>query len=105
MLTSEATMAYFDPDKETELTTDAFPVGLSAILAQRTPGQNGHKIVAYASRSLSDVERRYSQTEKAIVWSIERLQSSLHCTQTASRSRWSLAMPSPNHLPELNVGT
>jgi len=34
MLTSEATMAYFDPYKETELTTDASLVGLSAILSQ-----------------------------------------------------------------------
>ena len=75
MLTSEATIAYFDPHKETELTTDASPVGLSAILSQRTPGQNDRQVVAYASRSLSDVGR-YSQTEKealAIVWAIEQL--------------------------------
>ena len=76
MLTSETTMAYFDPSKETELTTDASPVGLSAILSQRTPGSEDSKIVAYASRSLSDVETRYSQTKKealATVWAIERL--------------------------------
>ena len=76
MLTSEATMAYFDPHTETELTTDASPVGLSAILSQRTPGQNDRQVVAYASRSPSDVERCYSQTEKealAIVWAIEQL--------------------------------
>ena len=36
MLTSDATVAYFDPYKETELTTDASPVGLSAILCQLT---------------------------------------------------------------------
>ena len=76
MLTSDAIMSYFDPQKETDLTTDASPVGLSAILSQRTPGRNDRKVVVYASRSLSDVERRYSQTEKealAIVWAIERL--------------------------------
>ena len=76
MLTSEATMAYFDPYKDTELTTDASLVGLSAIVSQRTPGQNNRQVIAYASRSLSDVERRYSQIEKealAIVWAIERL--------------------------------
>ena len=76
MLTSDTIMAYFDPCKDTELITDASPVGLSAILSQRTPGQDNNKIVAYISRSLSDVERRYSQTEKealAIVWSIEKL--------------------------------
>jgi hypothetical protein len=76
MLTSDAKMAYFDPSKDTELTTDASPVGLSAILSQKTPGTEERKIVAYVSRSLTDVETRYSQTEKealAIVWSIERL--------------------------------
>ena len=84
MLTSETTMAYFDPNKETELTTDASPVGLSAILSQRTPGQNDRHVVAYASRSLSDVERRYSQTEKealAIVWAVERLHLYLYGKQ------------------------
>ncbi len=76
MLTSETVMAYFDPSKETEVTTDASPVGLSAILSQTTPGKQDRKIVAYVSRSLSDVETRYSQTEKealAIVWAVERL--------------------------------
>ena len=76
MLTSDAKMAYFDPSKDTELTTDASPVGLSAILSQKMPGTEERKIVAYVSRSLTDVETRYSQTEKealAIVWSIERL--------------------------------
>ena len=75
-LTSDAVMSYFDPLKETELTTDASPFGLSAILAQHTPGQTDRKIVAYISRSSSDVERRYSQTEKealAIVWAMEKL--------------------------------
>ena len=76
LLTSKTIMAHFDEQKETELITDASPVDLSAILFQKTPGQNNKKVVAYASRSLSDVESRYSQTEKealAIVWAIERL--------------------------------
>lgn len=57
-LTSDTIMAYFDPSKETELWVDASPVGLGAILCQE------NKIVAYASRSLSPVEQRYSQTER-----------------------------------------
>ena len=75
-LTGDKVMAYFDQSKETELITDASPFGLSAILIQKTPGREDRKVVAYASRSLSDVESRYSQTEKdalAIVWAIERL--------------------------------
>jgi hypothetical protein len=63
-------MAYFDPNKDTVLIVDASPVGLAALLTQ------DNKITAYASRSLTDVEFRYSQTEKeglAIVWSIEHV--------------------------------
>ena len=76
LLISEATMAYFDQKKETELVTDASPLGLSAILFQKSPGTSDRKVVAYASRALSDVETRYSQTEEealAIVWAVERL--------------------------------
>ncbi len=75
-LMSETVMAYFDKNKETELVTDASPLGLSAILTQKVPGSAERKVVAYISRSLSDVERRYSQTERealAIVWAVERL--------------------------------
>lgn len=75
-LTSETVMAYFDKTKETELITDASPSGLSAILTQKVPGSDERHVVAYVSRALSDVERRYSQTERealAIVWAIERL--------------------------------
>ena len=37
LLASAKVMAYFDPNKETELVTDASPSGLSAILMQNTP--------------------------------------------------------------------
>ena len=38
LLTSTDVMAYFDPNKQTELVTDVSPSGLSAILMQNTPG-------------------------------------------------------------------
>lgn len=72
-LTSDTTMSYFYQGRQTELIVDASPVGLGAILCQKDEKGMKH-IIAYASRSLSDVERRYSQTEKealAIVWSCE----------------------------------
>ena len=75
LLTSADVMAYFDPSKKTELITDASPSGLSAILVQST-NKNDRRVVAYTSRALSAVERRYSQTERealAIVWAIEKL--------------------------------
>ena len=74
-LTSDATVAYFDPYKETELTTDASQSAYQPFVSAYT-GQNDRRVIAYVSRALSDVERRYSQTEKealAIVWAIERL--------------------------------
>lgn len=61
-------LAYFDVNAETELVVDGSPVGLGAILVQN------EKPVAYASRALTEVERRYSQTERealAIVWGVE----------------------------------
>ena len=81
LLTSDTVMAYFDKDKQTELTTDASPWGLSAILSQHTPGQDDRRIVVYVSRSLTPVEQRYSQTERealAIVWAVERLHTYLY---------------------------
>ena len=67
-LTSDAVMAYFDPELDTEIEVDASPVGLAGILTQ------GGKVIAYGSRSLTDVETRYSQTERealAVVWACE----------------------------------
>ena len=74
VLTKDPVVSYFDIEKETFVIVDASPVGLSAILAQKEPGKDCPNIIAYASRALSSVEKRYSQTEKealAIVWGIE----------------------------------
>ena len=68
-ITSDQIMAYYDPKKETELLVDASPVGLGALLAQ--VDAKGQTIVAYASRSLTPTEQRYSQTKRealAITW-------------------------------------
>ena len=73
-LTSVPVMAYFDTQKDTVMTVDASPVGISAILAQENPHSDDCRIVAYASRALSPVEKRYSQTEKealSVVWAVE----------------------------------
>ena len=52
---------------------DASPVGLGAVLTQLRGSE--WRVNGYASRRLSDVEWRYSQTEKealALVWACER---------------------------------
>lgn len=52
-------MAYFDKQKETYITVDTSPVGVSAILSQKSKGMEDEKVVAYASRALTEVEKRY----------------------------------------------
>jgi len=67
-------LAYFDQDAETVVISDASPVGLGAILTQKQHNSDQYRVVCYASRALSDVERRYSQTERealGIVWDCE----------------------------------
>ena len=74
-LSGNTTLAYFDPKKHSEIHVDASPVGIAGILRQ-----NGRP-VAYASRSLTNVEQRYSQTVQrysqterealAVVWECE----------------------------------
>ena len=58
-------------------------MGLGAVLVQEKNGEG--RAVCYASRSLSSVERRYSQTEKealALVWACERFNLYLYGLQT-----------------------
>ena len=62
-LVSAETLAYYNPKAETRIIVDASPVGLGAIMSQKQ-GDGSFKPVAYASRSLTDVEKRYSQTER-----------------------------------------
>ena len=58
---------------KTRVVADASPVGLGAVLLQEH--DKVWRTVCYANKTLSSVERRYSQTEKealALVWSVER---------------------------------
>ena len=63
MLSSDAVQAYFNPQAEHELHIDGCPMGLATTLTQRSPGDKDWRVVQYASRSLTDPEKRYSQTE------------------------------------------
>jgi len=66
-------LAYFNVNSRTRIVADASPVGLGADLTQIHESE--WRVIGYASRRLSDVERRYSQTEKealALVWACER---------------------------------
>ena len=78
-LASAETLGYFDMRAKTKLITDASPVGLGAVLTQEQNGED--RVICYASRSLSEVEKRYSQTERealGIVWACERFHMYLY---------------------------
>ena len=62
-LTCAPVLAYRRRDAKTRLITDASPVGLGAVLEQEQEDST-FKPIYYASRKLSDVERRYSQFER-----------------------------------------
>ena len=72
-LANADTLGYFQKNAKTKIVVDASPVGLGGILIQTQDGED--RIISYASASLTDTEKWYSQTEKealAIVWACER---------------------------------
>lgn len=73
-------MSYYNQNAETNIIVDGSPFGLGAILNQKQSDGN-FKPVAYASRTLSPVERRYSQTERealSVYWVIKRFNMYLY---------------------------
>ncbi len=71
ILSSPPLLKYFDPDQDLELQCDASEKGLGAWLMQ-----NG-QLIAYASRSFTNMEQQYAQIEKemlAIVFGTEKFE-------------------------------
>ena len=74
LLTNAPVMAYFAKDAKTRLVTDTSPVGLGAVLEQQQE-DGSYRPVYYASRKLSNVEKRYSQFERealAVPWTCQK---------------------------------
>ena len=73
LITQAETLAYYQAGCKMRIIANASPVCLGAVLTQQQGGV--WRVISYASTSLTDVERRYSQTEKgalALVWTCER---------------------------------
>ena len=61
-------------DETTSIYVVANPVGIAAILTQKSRNNEPTQTISYASRALTPVEQRYSQTERealAVVWACE----------------------------------
>lgn len=59
-LSSAAALEYFDKNAPTKVIADTSPVCLGAVLMQQQGKEL--RVISYASQSLSDTERQYSQT-------------------------------------------
>ena len=80
-LSSPRVISYYDsnPATPTILQCDASQIGLGAWLRQDSNGSE--QIVAMASRSLTDTEKRYSNIEReclAVVFGLEKFEYYLH---------------------------
>ncbi|XP_035221537.1 uncharacterized protein K02A2.6-like [Stegodyphus dumicola] len=66
---------YYDPKLPLTLATDASPVGLGVILSHKIPDLT-ERPIAYASRTLTVTEKKYSHTDKevlSITWGIKKI--------------------------------
>ena len=69
----------YDPDLLLFLATDSSSYGLEAVLSHRTP-EGVERPIPYASRSLPETEKKYSQIEKealSLVWGVKKFQTYL----------------------------
>ena len=73
LLTTGPILACPNFDHSFQLETDASDTGLRAVLTQNIDNKN--HVIAFASRSLDEAERKYSTSEKeflAVVWAIHK---------------------------------
>ena len=80
LLLSSDILSYFNPTAETQIVTDASPIGLGAVISQ-LQNDGSWRPISYASRALTPVEQRYSQIEKeslAILFAIKRFRMYLY---------------------------
>ena len=73
-IASATTLAYYDPNRPTIVSSDASSYGLGGVLMQEDK-EGKRRPIAYVSRTMTDAERRYAQIEKellGVVWTCER---------------------------------
>ena len=78
-------LEHYDPAKPLSLATDASPYGIEAVLSHVSE-DGTEKPIAYASRTLNDIEKRYSQLDKealAITFGVKRFHHYVYGRQFA----------------------
>ena len=79
MLLQDKVLIHYDPELPLVLATDSSSYGLGAVLSHCTV-EGEEWPIAYASRSLSETEKKYSQIEKealSLVWVVKKFQTYL----------------------------
>ena len=79
-LTEAPVLRYYDVTKPVTIQCDASDTGLGAVLLQ------GGQPICYASRALTDTEKRYVQTEKellGIVWPCDKFDKNIYTGVTS----------------------
>lgn len=74
LLEEAPNLSFFDPNKVIIVSADSSCFGLGCCLMQEKPDKS-REIVAFSSRLLSEVEKRYAQIEKealAVTWAAEK---------------------------------
>ncbi|XP_042866107.1 uncharacterized protein LOC122249376 [Penaeus japonicus] len=82
MLTSRPVLRLPDPSRPYVLRTDASDIGIGAVLLQEWEGELFP--ISYASKKLSNCEKRYSTMEKeclAVVWAVKKFNNYVYNTK------------------------
>ncbi|XP_065356388.1 uncharacterized protein LOC135950789 [Calliphora vicina] len=94
LLLADNCLAHFNVNYNTRLTVDASPVGVGAVLSQ-IDEQGVERPIEFASRSLTDTEKRYSQLDReavAILFGVKKCRRDWqHNRSLAAKQRLSIA--------------
>lgn len=74
ILSDPSSLGFYQKGDRTLVMADASPIGLGALLIQ-VDKHGKHRVISYASKSLTNTEKRYCHTEKealALVWCVEK---------------------------------